>query len=95
MWHVQIQAVEMKRGIEFSGGGGGGGDDDGDSKDDWNESAELSESDDEMGYCIFGYAEPASIDSQIKQPKVSKDRLGSIFSVQQLVRRSLTVLGTL
>lgn len=74
-------------------GGGGDGDDGGD---DWNESGEGSESeDDEMGFDLFDDVEmdlvPTSIDSQIKQPKVSKDRLGSIFRAQQLVRCSLTV----
>ena len=100
--YLKIQVVEKKP---------CGGDADGDSKDDWNESGEWSESeDDEMGFGLFddgrkakesdrrgsfGYVEmdlvPTSIDSQIKQPKISEDMVGSIFRAQQLVRRSLTV----
>ena len=64
----------------------------------WNEdeSGEWSESeDDEMGFGLFYSVQTVedhvlrSTDGEIKQPTVSKDKLGSIFRAQQLVRCSL------
>ena len=34
---------------------------------------------------------PTPFDIQMKQPKISKDKLGSIFRAQQLVRHSLNI----
>ena len=36
---------------------------------------------------------PTPFQVEMKQPKISEEMLGSIFRAQQLVRRSLTVLG--